>query len=108
MYTTNTSFTFVFELSFPIFSQLFSYLAGCKMFLFIFLELIYSSWLFSECFFLICSKSSLPDLLVGLVCDAVYRSNGRFCQVDLCCVAVRHKSASLSLVSMPTDTILPQ
>jgi hypothetical protein len=37
-----------------------------------------------------------------------YRSDGRFWPVDLCCAVVRRKSASLRLVSMTSDTVLPQ
>jgi hypothetical protein len=37
-----------------------------------------------------------------------YRSDGRFWPVDLWCAAARRKSTSLRLVSMRSDTILPQ
>jgi hypothetical protein len=37
-----------------------------------------------------------------------YSSDGRFWPVDLCCAVVRCKSASLRLVSMRSDTILPE
>jgi hypothetical protein len=36
-----------------------------------------------------------------------YRSDGRFWPVVLCCAVVRRKSASLRLVSMRIDTVLP-
>jgi hypothetical protein len=37
-----------------------------------------------------------------------YRSDGRFWPVDFCCAVVRRKWPSLRLVSMRSDTILPQ
>jgi hypothetical protein len=36
------------------------------------------------------------------------RSDGRFWPVELCCAVVRRKSANLRLVSMRSDTVLPQ
>jgi hypothetical protein len=36
------------------------------------------------------------------------RSDGRFWPVDLCGADVRHRSANLRLVSMRSETILPQ
>jgi hypothetical protein len=38
----------------------------------------------------------------------MYRSDGRFWPVVLCCAVVRRKSASLRLVSMPSDTVSPE
>jgi hypothetical protein len=37
-----------------------------------------------------------------------YRAPGRFWPVDLCSAVVRRKSASIRLVSMRSDTVLPQ
>jgi hypothetical protein len=44
------------------------------------------------------------DVMIGGWRD-LYRSNGRFWQW---CAVVRRKSASLRLVSMRSDTVLPQ
>jgi hypothetical protein len=38
----------------------------------------------------------------------LYRSGGKFWPVDLCCAVVSRKSVSLRLVSMRSETILPQ
>jgi hypothetical protein len=48
------------------------------------------------------------DLLPTRRAHVKYRSDGRFGPVVLCCAVVRRKSASLRLVSMRSDTILPQ
>jgi hypothetical protein len=46
--------------------------------------------------------------LVLTVPDGHNRSDGRFWPVDLCCAVVGRKSPSLRLVSMRSDTVLPQ
>jgi hypothetical protein len=54
----------------------------------------------------LCSQAKVPLHLLNLgVC---YRSDGRFWPVKLCCAVFRRKSASLRLVSMRSDTVLPQ